>query len=96
MKFEEDLKKLKNKMVKDIDFAKDVYKALCNTQWREADGSYVYGCTWRYAGGLIAEIRNRGETYLDFYLSGREGQVTPKVERIFNGLGWVKEPYKEE
>ena len=92
--FEKDIKSLKRKMKKDRDFAIDVYRALCNMQWRKVGTEdEIYSCTWRYAGGLVAKIRNKGEDYLHFYCSGNEGIVTEEINKIFNGLGWIQHPY---
>ena len=91
--FHKDIRTLKNRMVEDIDFATDIYRALCNMQWKDIDGDYIYGCTWRYAGGLVAEIRDKGEDYLEFYCSGAEGSVTKEIEEIFNNLGWEMKSY---
>ncbi len=52
----------------------------------------LYSCSWRYAGGLVAEIRNFGEDYLDFYCSGGEGRITREVKRDFKRMGFV--PFK--
>ncbi len=53
----------------------------------------LYSCSWRYAGGRIAEIRDVGENYMDFYCSGYEGMVTPEIEKDFNVIGWYKHPW---
>lgn len=68
-------------------FAVDVYRALSNVEWRHDDGSR-YSCSWRHAGGLVAEIRGVGEDYLDFYGSGGEGEVTDEVTDALAVHGW--------
>lgn len=90
--FEENLKKI-DKIKKDEQFAVDMYRALCNMRWKKAGTKEVYSCSWRYAGGLIAEIRNVGENYLHFYCSGEEGDVTKEINKIFNSLGWIQHPW---
>ncbi len=97
------LKSLKDKM-QDKSFAEDVYRALCNVKWKKI--GYVpkdecditrdctFACSWRYAGGVVAEIRDCGENYLDFYCSGGEGTVTPEIEQYFKEHGWEKWPWK--
>lgn len=78
----------------DDDFAKEIYRALCNMKWRSIyDPDYEYSCSWRYAGGLVAEIRGKGEDYLDYYCSGGEGIVTERVEKLFKALGFLPVPY---
>lgn len=70
--------------------AVDVYRALSNVEWRHEDGSR-YSCSWRSAGGLVAEIRGAGEDYLDFYCSGREGTVTDEIAEALSAHGWHPE-----
>lgn len=77
-------------------FAQSVYAALCNVNWTHESGQ-VYSCTWRYAGGLVAEVRDQHEDYMDFYCSGigrgtPEGTITPEVAAALSGHGWRGEP----
>ena len=95
-KFEEDLKSLSQKINEDIDFATDVYRALCNMQWKRSDDPEdIYSCSWRYAGGLIAGMRGMHDMmdYCEFYCSGNEGMVTEEVKESFKKLGWEPLPY---
>ena len=48
----------------------------------------TFSCSWRYAGGLIAQIRSKGENYLDFYCSGNEGKVSEEIKKDLNEMGW--------
>ena len=99
----------------DDDIARDFYRALCNMRWRKknyrtndekiidklkGDEPDVWSCTWRYAGGIIASIRNthhgKRESYIDFYCSGREGDVSPLVNEMFDELGWQQYPWEDE
>lgn len=94
--------------------AKDFYRALSNMQWRKinilsdderiidrlkGEEQDLWSCSWRYAGGIIADIRNehhgKSEDYMNFYCSGDESLVTETVERCFNNLGWIKVPYED-
>jgi len=99
--FEDDLFRLKDRLRQDDEFAQECYAALCNMQWQNIkDPGKVYGCSWRYAGGLIAEIRRCGENYLDWYCSGidggtPEGEVTSRVREAFKLLGWKELPYDD-
>ena len=82
---------------RDRAFAEDVYRALSNMQWRNKNNpENIYACSWRYAGGLVAEYMNQGENYIDYYCSGSEGYVSEEVEKCLNDLGWEKFPYEEE
>lgn len=95
--FEEDLHKLSKQMKKDMKFATAIYAALYNMRWQDKKNpENIYSCSWRYASGLVADIRDGGEGYLDFYCSGNEGFVSDEVEEAFNKLGWVKLPWEDE
>jgi hypothetical protein len=58
-----------NKM-SDITFANKVYANLCNLVWYDYINDEVISSSWRGAGGIVADIRNIGEDYMDFYCSG--------------------------
>ena len=88
------LRTLKDRM-RDKEFATDVYRALCNVRWRKFCTDYHYSCSWRYAGGLVAEIREVDENYLDFFYSGGEGFVNIEIEHLLNDLGWLPIPWAE-
>jgi hypothetical protein len=95
-KFERDLSYIKTGLKEDEEFAKDVYRALCNMRWRMKRTPFKYSCSWRYAGGLIAQLREQGEDYIDFYCSGNEGIVAPNVKEIFYNLGWIPSPWPKD
>ncbi len=58
------------------DYAQNFYAAFCNMDWCRtelfdlirADKLLTY--SWRGAGGLVAGLRNQGESYIDYYCSG--------------------------
>ena len=61
--------------IQDDRYAQNVYAALCNMRWQPAEVWPVlqeeyWSCSWRSAGGLVADLRNRGEDYMDWYCSG--------------------------
>lgn len=86
--FEECLLKLTEK-IRTFDYSNELYSALCNMRWQNIkDPKKIYSCSWRYAGGMIAEIRNMGEDYLNFYCNGNEGFVSERIEKDLNKLGW--------
>ncbi len=91
------------------------YSALCNMRWKkrqdipEADliieklrgvDTRIWHCSWRHAGGIIADIRNANyntkEDYMDFYCSGNEGHVTGLVRECFDRMGWYPLPWKDD
>ena len=77
-----------NKM-SDITFANKVYANLCNLVWYDYINDEVISQSWRGAGGFVADIRNLGEDYMDFYCSGNEGIVDKEIEDLFNANGIV-------
>jgi hypothetical protein len=95
--------------------AKEFYSALCNMRWRlinklpdderimnalRGEEPAVWSCSWRYAGGIIADIRNQhyntAEQYIDFYCSGNEGYVSELVEECLKKLGWEPYPWDDD
>ena len=93
--FHKALYTLKDKM-KDKEFATNVYRALCNMQWKKLGTDFLYSCSWRFAGGLVAEIRNVGEDYMTFYCSGDEDIVPEEIEKLLNDLEWVAVPWEDD
>lgn len=97
--------------LKDIEVARDFYRALCNVYWYpqvepipedeqiikalKGESPTYWSCSWRTAGGYIAEIRNAHynttENYMDYYCSGDEGTITGLVEECFDRMGWIPE-----
>lgn len=71
----------------DDKLAVEIYRALCNVSWEHEDGSRYSG-TWRYAGEVVADLRQKEESYLDFYCSGGEGTVSDYVEESLRERGW--------
>ena len=61
------------------DYAQNIYAALCNQDWQRNDvwpllAGQTYSCSWRYAGGIVADMREEGD-YIDWYCSGIKGGV---------------------
>lgn len=73
--------------VDSLEAANDLYAALCNRPWRHKDGGEIWACTWRYAGGLVAEMRGKGD-YMSHYCSGNEGHVAEEIASMLHDLGW--------
>ena len=55
MMFKEKIRELKGKVQHDIGYANALYAALCNIIWVNRKTGEEYSCSWRYAGGLVAE-----------------------------------------
>ena len=90
LNFKKNLLALSEK-IKDDDYAVELYCALCNMKWQNIKNpKIIYSCTWRYAGGLIARIRDKDENYLKFYCNGGEGNVSQRIRKDLKKLGWNK------
>jgi hypothetical protein len=62
------------------DYAQNVYAALCNMRWQPTEVFPIlkdeyWSCSWRSAGGIVAEFRRpvATEDYMDWYCSGMGG-----------------------
>ena len=94
--FEEIIQKMVLEHIDSREHKQDIYKALCNMQWQNITNNKIYSCTWRYAGGLIAEAEGNFErmAYCDYYCSGGEGYVEDWVEEYLIQYGWKPLPYE--
>lgn len=59
-------------------YAQHIYAALCNNDFQKNDvfpilTEKTWSCSWRYAGGIVADIRQEGD-YIDWYCSGIRGK----------------------
>lgn len=78
----------KAQICEDDEFAKKIYAASTNVEWKHSDGS-VGGDTFRTTAAIIAIIRGEGD-YLDWYCCGtREGVVDWEIEIIMAMRGWT-------
>jgi len=73
-----------DKIRNDDSYAQNLYAALCNNQFQKSEiwpilKDEVWSCSWRYAGGVIADIREQGD-YMDWYCSGMGGLATYDAE----------------
>lgn len=88
------------KVLSDKEYAKDLYRALCNMQWQKQEvmpvlRSELWSCSWRYAGGIVADLRQEGD-YLDWYCTGGEGTVSNEIEDDLARLGWEPVEWPDE
>jgi hypothetical protein len=82
-------------------YSQNLYAALCNNDFYY--GEHEWGCSWRYAGGIIADILQKGD-YIDWYCSGigtdpkttpgyvGEGVVTDEIKLDLIKIGWIVKP----
>lgn len=81
-------------------YAQNLYAVMCNNEFQQLDtypilANKTWGCSWRYAGGIIADMRQSGD-YIDWYCSGMgdnpsyvsESTVTEEIEDDLQRLGW--------
>lgn len=81
-------------------YSQNLYAALCNNRFFYGDNEWT--CSWRYAGGIIADILQSGD-YMDWYCSGivpntkgyvGESEVTDEIRLDLIKLGWTVKPYE--
>ena len=97
------LEKVRN----DDDYAQNLYAALCNNEFQQIDvlpilKEQTWHCSWRYAGGIVADMQQKGD-YINWYCSGilggysdpdeypknvSEGTITEEVEQDLRRLNW--------
>ena len=91
-----------NKCVTSESYSQNLYSAMCNNLFYKNDEEW--SCSWRYAGGVVADIRNVGESYIDWYCSGRgsshdgyvgESFVTDEIRSDLLELGWTIKEYPQ-
>ena len=104
------------KKVRDSEsYAQNLYAAMCNRSFIRNDvwpilKNQEWSCSWRYAGGIIADMREQGD-YIDWYCSGIRGEVNDEefsqmtkeeqenyllMKNTFVGEGHVTEEIRED
>ena len=67
------------------EYAQNLYAAMCNNDFQKLEVwpllmGQTYSCSWRYAGGIVADMLETGD-YIDWYCSGiRGGAVLDDAE----------------
>ena len=90
--------------VKNDNYAQHLYATLCNNNFFKGLMTEAWHCSWRYAGGIVADLRGEGD-YIDWYLSGMrfdgddsvellgEGTICEEVRADLLTIGWRIEEY---
>ena len=97
-RFEQDLTdSLGVAMSKDEKVCVEVWSALVNMRWQHRtmpDDAILVSYSFRSAGALIADIISEGD-YLDWYMSGPAGEVSPQVRGALAKFGWTPVPWAD-
>lgn len=64
-------------------YAQNLYAAMCNNDFIKREmwpllKEQKWSCSWRYAGGIIADMQEKGD-YIDWYCSGIRGEVSQEI-----------------
>lgn len=89
-------------------YSQNLYAAMCNREFCRMDlfpllREEYWSCTWRYAGGIIADMREQGD-YLDWYCSGSRDFESIKIisagdvdyQRTIVGEGHVTKEIRDD
>ena len=100
---------MSEKVRSDDVYAQNLYAAFCNNEFQKLDvipilKNETWSCSWRSAGGIIAEIQQHGD-YMDWYCSGimsseeenggnktgyvSESTVTDEIREDLKKIGWI-------
>lgn len=79
---------LNSKEIKDVKFANNLYRSLCNQVWYDPIDDVDINFSWRASGGFVADIRSEvigtKEDYMDFYCCGNEGEIFDDIKTFMN------------
>lgn len=80
-------------------YAQNLYASMCNNEFQQNDMMPIlkdqrWSCSWRYAGGIIADMLEKGD-YIDWYCSGirNNDEMTPEE---FNNLTEEQQIFHKE
>ena len=65
-------------------YAQNLYASMCNRDFIKHDVIPIlknqrWSCSWRYAGGIVADMQGKGD-YIDWYCSGIRGERLTEEE----------------
>jgi hypothetical protein len=82
-------------------YAQNLYAAMCNNDFQRNDvwpllKNQTWSASWRYAGGIIADMRGEGD-YMDWYCSGIQGGATDDMSAEDQAkYNWYQENFVSE
>jgi hypothetical protein len=71
-------------------YAQNLYAAMCNNEFQKNEfmpklAGKTWGCSWRHAGGIIADMQQKGD-YIDWYCSGIKNDSPVLLDEQFYEL----------
>jgi hypothetical protein len=71
-------------------YSQNLYAAMCNNTFKNKNEKKWF-CSWRYAGGIVADMRQEGD-YIDWYCSGiRDVSYDEEENESWDGRSFVSE-----
>ena len=87
------------------EYAQNLYAAMCNNDFQKLEvwpllKGETYSCSWRYAGGIVADMIEQGD-YIDWYCSGIRGgaseeELAAMTEEQRTKYKWYDEKFVSE
>jgi len=76
-------------------YAQNLYAAMCNNNFIKREmwpilKNQKWSCSWRYAGGIVAHMRQEGD-YIDWYCSGIRNDDSDEENKPVEGRDYVSE-----
>ena len=76
-------------------YAQNLYAAMCNNEFIKREmwpllKEQKWSCSWRYAGGIVAHMRQEGD-YIDWYCSGIRNDDPDEEIKPVEGRNYVSE-----